>query len=627
MLQVSDALLSELEELHPTQRAAVLHPGNVVLRAGPGSGKTRTLVARAAYLLETQISAFRGIACITYTNAAADEIRRRVLQRGVRTDGRITCSTVHAFCLNEILRAFAPLTKEPAPQAGQVLGDKATQILLQHCFDRVGIAETLAQFRTGESTRIRRALACDEPLDAFDPREVQAARLYEQELTARGQTDFESMVTRALRIVREHEPVRDLLHARFPHLIVDEYQDLGGVLHELVVALHDLAGITVFAVGDTDQSVYGFSGADAKYLTDLADRGDFRDLPLDVNYRSGQKIIVAAEAALGTSRERRARDGAPPGSVNFHPVEEGLDDHARLACDLAQQAEQQQVRPERIAILYPQRGRLLDALLAELTRREIDFLYERDDRIPAGTLSRFVQRCASRAVTNYQIHTATADARPDMLRRAEAPPLAQLEHALTTLRTEARLSPPTSRLALLRTLQTCLDPQLPYPLDASAYDWLQRLRARLRLDAIAEQHPDKDNNTSLGELAALCRSKGLALQDLAQGEEVIGKILLTTYHSAKGREFDTVILPGLLNGIIPRNVADRGKWRQPTAKELAEQRRTFYVALTRAESTLHLIYGPGYHTKNGYWRPDGPSDFLIEMYRRLPATDSSEQQT
>jgi DNA helicase-2/ATP-dependent DNA helicase PcrA len=88
-----------------------------------------------------------------------------------------------------------------------------------------------------------------------------------------------------------------------------------------------------------------------------------------------------------------------------------------------------------------------------------------------------------------------------------------------------------------------------------------------------------------------------------------------------------VILPGLLNGIIPRNVADRGKWRQPTAKELAEQRRTFYVALTRAESTLHLIYGPGYHTKNGYWRPDGPSDFLIEMYRRLPATDSSEQQT
>ncbi|MGW0629494.1 UvrD-helicase domain-containing protein [Streptomyces sp. NPDC002758] len=177
---------------------------------------------------------------------------------------------------------------------------------------------------------MRRALACNEPLDAFDPRDVEAARLREEQFTARGETDFEAMVTRALRIVREHEPVRDLLHARFPHLIVDEYQDLGGVLHELVVALHDLAGITVFAVADTDQSVYGFSGADAKYLTALAGREDFCDLPREVNYRSGQDIIVAPEAALGTSHGRRARDGAPPGNVNPEPVEGGLDDHARL---------------------------------------------------------------------------------------------------------------------------------------------------------------------------------------------------------------------------------------------------------------------------------------------------------
>ncbi|MGI5473284.1 3'-5' exonuclease [Streptomyces sp. CA-132043] len=95
-------------------------------------------------------------------------------------------------------------------------------------------------------------------------------------------------------------------------------------------------------------------------------------------------------------------------------------------------------------------------------------------------------------------------------------------------------------------------------------------------------------------------------------------------HASKGREFDTVILPGLLNGITPRDVPERGKWRRPTAKELAEQRRAFYVALTRAETTLHLIIGPGYHTKNGYWIGKGPSDFVVEMARRLPPVNSAE---
>lgn len=158
-----------------------------------------------------------------------------------------------------------------------------------------------------------------------------------------------------------------------------------------------------------------------------------------------------------------------------------------------------------------------------------------------------------------------------------------------------------------------------------------RIRLRRSLTAprraahgIAQLHPDKDNSTSLDELARLCQAKSLLLQDLAQGEEVIGKILLTTYHASKGREFDTVILPGLLNGITPRDVPERGKWRRPTAKELAEQRRAFYVALTRAEKTLHLIIGPGYHTKSGYWLGKGPSDFVAEMARRLPPVDSAE---
>ncbi|WTU68581.1 ATP-dependent helicase [Streptomyces sp. NBC_00055] len=619
MLQVSDTLLRELEALHPRQRTAVLHPGNVVMRAGPGSGKTRTLVARAAYLLETQVSAFRAVACITYTNPAADEIRRRVLRHGIRAKGRVVCSTVHAFCLNEILRPFTAITGVLAPQAGKVLGEAASETLLQHCFDQIGIAEVLAQYRTAENTRIRRAIACNELLDGFDPREVRAAQLYETKLLERGEIDFEAMVIRALRIVREHESVRDLLQARFPYLIVDEYQDMGGVLHALIVALHDLAGIGVFAVGDTDQSVFGFTGADAKYLTALATRADFLDVPLEVNYRSAQEIIEAAEAALGVTHKRRAREGAPPGDVQAWIAEGGLEKHASQACDLVQTALQQGVQPERIAILYPRKGPLLTELLDELTRRHLDFRFEREDKLPKGSLSQFVQRCASRTATNYQIHSASGPERRSMLKRVEAPTLAALEQFLKTLREEARLPSPSSRLALLRGLQTCLDPVPPYPADGPAAAWLERLRVSLELDTVAETHPDADNRDMLDELTNLCHRKDFVLQDLAQGETVLGKVLLTTYHASKGREFDTVILPGLVNEVIPFSVNDRGRWRSPNERELAEQRRTFYVAVTRAERALHVIYGPGYHTKNGYWRPSGTSDFLVEMARRMPS--------
>ncbi|MGW7172246.1 3'-5' exonuclease [Streptomyces xanthophaeus] len=210
-------------------------------------------------------------------------------------------------------------------------------------------------------------------------------------------------------------------------------------------------------------------------------------------------------------------------------------------------------------------------MFSELIRRELDFRHEGDDKLPAGSLSRFIQRCVSRAVTNYQIHSASGADRADMLRRTEAPSLASLAHALTTLRTEAQLPPRSSRLFLPRTLQTSLDPEERYPADAPALAWLEQLRACLALDEVAAGHPDQDNTSSLDDLARLCRSKNLVMQDLARGEEVVGKVLLATYHAAKGREFDTVILPGLLQGLIPRDIPSEKKWRRPTEAELAEQ--------------------------------------------------------
>lgn len=617
-LLLSKALVAELDELNDEQRQAALHQGNVVLTAGPGSGKTRTVVARATYLLESQISPFRGLACITYTNAAADEIRRRVARLGAQTGRRLVCSTLHSFCLNEILRRYSALTNFPVLEPPEVLGERSQADLLQWCFDELRIADLQARFRLPVSTKIRRVIACGEDLRQFDAREVAAAELYEEQLSLRNEIDYESMVTRALQAVRSDEHVRDLLHARFPHVLVDEYQDLGGVLHELVVALVDQAGISVFAVGDADQSVFGFTGADPRYLNSLQRRDDFADLPLSINYRSGQRIIAAAEAALGIPHGRVARDNASPGEIIPVSVDGGLDTHAAAAVEIINESLAQGIRLDRIAVLYPSRGPVLDSILSELSAQAIPFIHERDERLPPGTLSEFVQRCASRSLADYYLQTLSADELEKLDHFTGAPSVMNLKRTLGRLRDESGLERPRLRFELVRRLQAALAPrESPYRPDFSAMEWLENVAVSLDFSEIAARHPLRDNRSAIANLLAIAQADELELHDLARFIGVVGKATVTTYHGAKGREFHTVILPGLLSGILPRRVDDRGVWRDPDPVELAEQRRTFYVAITRAEERVHLIVGPGYFTRNGYWWEKGPSDFVIDMFEIL----------
>jgi DNA helicase-2/ATP-dependent DNA helicase PcrA len=601
-------LLDELSELHPRQRAAALHDGDVVVRAGPGSGKTRTLVARVGVMLSARVSPFRGAACITYTNAAADEVRRRVQRLGVPAD-RLVCSTVHSFCLNEILRNFAALSGQVPPAAGGVLDQAAGVSLLQECFDQLGIPD-VAKWRESQVTKIRRLLACGEDVTGMDDREIRAAQLYERTLSERGQSDFEDMVIRALTIVRQSAPVRDLIRARFRHLIVDEYQDLGGVVHNLVLALREV-GVAVTAVGDADQTVFGFAGADPKYLEELSLLPGVRPFDLEVNYRSGQKLIAASEAALGHSRGRRATEGKPAGTVNLVRVEGDLDQHALVAVEALQAALGSGVPHERIAVLYPSRGAVLDVLLARLHEDETPFIHERDEDLPRGRLARFVQRCASRRVLQGQLRNASLTPLQvsSLLRRSEAPSLKDLADEWQRLRREAGLPPAHSRLELLRRLQRTLDPT-PLPADQSATAWLGHLMSEVDLLEVAESHPESENRRGFEKLQGL--AKDLKLQELASGVEVAGKVVLTTYHSAKGREFRVVILPGLVAGIVPRDVKKSGGWQPASGRELQEQRRAFYVAVSRAEDELHLITGPGYFA-GGYWWGKGPSPFLADI--------------
>lgn len=589
------------DELDPEQRAAVEHVGNTVVTAGPGSGKTRTLVARAAYTLAARAPAFRGVACITYTNTAADEIRRRLAVLGAPAD-RLVCSTVHGFCLTQIVRPYARLVGAPVPDPDKVVDGGMDISLFQRCLDQEGVGRQ-AEWTTAVATRIRRAVTAGTPTDSYDDGVVDAVAEYERLLADDGAVDFESMTSRALTMVRQSPHVRDLVASRFPFICVDEYQDLGGVLHRLVVELVDEAGVEVCAVGDPDQSVFGFAGATPQDMRELVDRDDFTEFPLTLNYRSGDAIVRASEAALGRRRGHHAQQGAPPGSVTILRADGGMAEHARLAVAEVKARIDDGVRPGRLAILYPKRGQLLDELRTQLDAAAIPSLVAKQEKLPTVPLSGLVQDLAAATLAYTEAHhtSVTPGTAPLLdvggpagkLRRLRLPDVNDRETPQETGRRVRDLVDPT-----------------PGPeADDPAGPWFA---AVVRDLGLASAVPD--------QVAALVRYLGDAdyqLQDIAAHTADLDRCLVTTYHSSKGLEFDTVVLPGLVDEFFPGSTPDGAGWSRHSGASLEEQRRLFFVAVSRAEREVVLIEGEQWTTAGGYTRRSAPTEFVDDIRQAL----------
>jgi len=296
-----EILSKTYDKLNRQQQKAVAQRRNTVVLAGPGSGKTATLVVKAAYLLTDVIHAPQGLACITYNNEAVSEFRRRLERLNIKSSARVFLGTVHSFCLNCIIRPFASLVNSSAADR-QVGSQTVTTQLLVKAANEIGpdahpydLQETI--------TKLRSRIACGEDYGGFADQDIQILSTYQKLLDDAGLLDFEGIVEEALTLVRELLWIREILAARFPWVLVDEYQDLGGPLHRIVEEFAK-AGIQIFAVGDPDQSIYEFAGAEPAYLTSLSEQSEFRTIRLKFNYRSGRRLIAASQAALAPSEPR-----------------------------------------------------------------------------------------------------------------------------------------------------------------------------------------------------------------------------------------------------------------------------------------------------------------------------------
>jgi DNA helicase-2/ATP-dependent DNA helicase PcrA len=344
----------------------------------------------------------------------------------------------------------------------------------------------------------------------------------------------------AFRMVQAHAWIRDALRARFPVLFVDEYQDLGHALHELVLQLcFQGGGIRLFAVGDADQSIYGFAGANPELLLSLTQRPGVRTVRLRFNYRCGTKIIDASMAALGEERGYQAPDGAAQGTVIFRPVPGDLTAQAKYIVDaVVPELLTGNVAAEEIAILYRTANEgsevakvATDAGLP-IVRSDNQALVRRNSR-----LSRLIESAANWVAGGW---------------KDGQPPFRRLVREAVSLVYGPQFST-EERYAIEIELITFLHSSIVAGL--SAHRWLICFREQLVGPWKARARSMTDEWSYIDEMIERTEppqgEDGMSLAHFGGRVEGTGRLNLSTFHSAKGREFDVVILFAINDDVIP----------------------------------------------------------------------------
>jgi DNA helicase-2/ATP-dependent DNA helicase PcrA len=397
--------------------------------------------------------------------------------------------------------------------------------------------------------------------------------------------------------------VLPLLQAKFPVLAVDEYQDLGVALHRIVKRVAFDGGIRLFAVGDPDQSIYGFTGADGALLQELAERDDVERVQLQLNYRSASRIVSASEMALGEVRGYQSNDPDRQAVIAFVQCDDGLEGQAAHAvAELIPGA--LAAKPGRslgdVAILYRD-FRAGDIVAEAAIAAGLDFVRV-DNAAPYRkvALTSWIEDCAAWCAGGWR------EARPQLR--------GLLDRWLGFHR--ARISDEQARTEAQRLTQLLWSLRTD---DGLARDFVAALIAGM-LDALMTAEPSlSDQQEQVGRMvAALAVGGSLADLDLASVGGRDGSPLhlnLLTLHSAKGCEYDVVIMVGLDLGSLP--------WRNELPAARRESRRLFYVGLTRARDEIHMLYSGFVDTPRGrmHW---GRSPFLDELEERMQEAEGDK---
>ncbi len=632
----------ELDRLNAEQRAAVEHQGSPLLVvAGAGTGKTRVITHRIAHLLAQGVPPTR-ILAVTFTNKAAEEMRQRVEALAPGQASGVWVHTFHAFCAR-LLRQHAPaleltrhFTVYDADDQKRLVAEAMTELGLGEQKNKAGLYVSVIS-RAKDDLLDAKSYAIYAMAGA-DPFRQTAARVYERyqaKLDQAGALDFGDLLLKSAELLKSNQQVREYYQELFLHLLVDEYQDTNHaqyILTKTLAAKHR----NVCCVGDPDQSVYSWRGANIRNILEFErDFQDARVVKLEQNYRSTPNILSAAGCVIANNRQRKPKalwTEKPSGD----PVEvreaANENEEARWVVRRIVECVDRGASLGDIAVFYrtnAQSRSFEEALrMARLPYRVVGAMrfYERKEIKDALAYARVALNGADSVslarVVNVPPRGVGKTSLEQLQRCAQAFGLTLLE-AMGRAATTAQLTPACRKAC--REL-TFLSAELRKDLEslppaAAMSRVLERSGYRAWLETESESDPEAVGRlANLQELLNAIKEfeeknpearlehylEGVALQgDADTYESRQSAVTLMTVHLAKGLEFPVVFLTGLEEGLFPIGAGNS------SPEDLEEERRLCYVGMTRARELLILSYAAS-RRMFGQLYSNLPSRFILE---------------
>ncbi|MGH7457967.1 MAG: ATP-dependent helicase [Longimicrobiaceae bacterium] len=643
-----------LATLNPEQRRAAVHfEGPMLVLAGAGSGKTRVLTARVAHLIEEYGVAPEAILSLTFTNKAAGEMRERVRRLlGGREPAGMWTGTFHSAGAR-ILRRYAIRLGWP-PGFSIYDADDSETLVRRVVVDVLNLDPkrwSPKAIRGAISSAKNELVGPEEyaasALDPFSRRVAEVYALYQERLRDASAFDFDDLLVKPVELLRQHRGVLEAFRDRFRFVLVDEYQDTNRAQYLLLRLLAD-EHRNLFVVGDDDQSIYGWRGADIRNILDF--ENDFPGatvVRLEQNYRSSRTILEAANEVISHNQRRKGKrlfTAADRGErVTLAEAADEGDEAGWISTEVELRCDRDGKSPRDFAVLYRTNAQSR-ALEEAMRRRGLPY------RVVGGV--RFYERREVKDVLAYLRLAANPASDDAFLRAARSPrrglgdaSLARLagyaserglsllaaagEEGVAGVRGPAASALPTlaaliAKHAGLAAREARLDEQIRALVEeAGLVESLRREgpegeeRVRNVDELIAgaaeiQERLDADDPELLveaGEAGGRLRALDLFLAqvalvtDIDQHDAGADAVTLMTLHNAKGLEFPLVFVAGLEDGLFPLSRT----FDDPDALE--EERRLFYVGITRAREKLYLTYARR-RRRAGQWQEAAPSCFL-----------------